>query len=87
MTVGAVGHGANNLLRRCTSPGTKWMLARLLGTPIKKGGAHGPWNTTLAARRANSHYHSHRSSLSLTLLRALASLAILQETFSCPTRR
>jgi hypothetical protein len=44
--------GVNNLAAVCFA-GTKWMLARLLGATIKteskKGGAHGAWNTALAA--------------------------------------
>ena len=62
------------------------MLARLLGATIKpeskKGGAHGAWNTALAARRANSHHHNHRSSLFITDAAALArSASILKEIF------
>jgi hypothetical protein len=37
------------------------------------------WNTPLAARRANSHHHTHRSSLSLTPLRWLTSPSISEE--------
>jgi multimeric flavodoxin WrbA len=67
----------------------KRRLARLIGATIqgnKKGGAHGPLDPALAAWRANSHHHNHRSSLSLTPARPLNSL-FDPRRFSCPTQR
>ena len=60
--------GANNLARPCALPERNGCLSVYRAprsNQNQKGGAHGPWNTALAARRANSHHHTHRSSLSL----------------------
>jgi hypothetical protein len=60
--------GANNLARSCALPERNGCLSVYRAPRLnqnQKGGAHGPRNTALAARRANSHHHTHRSSLSL----------------------